>query len=251
MNIKKYYFISIIGLVGVIMILYYYLYFPRYSLGYGNIRVSKAVWDFAMSGSSDSFTGLYYKRLLNDYNYKAYILYRYYDFVVFMRGKYQPPLHHQNCIERIIDGEINVNDKQVIDMLEVAYRMLFLESLATYQPKDKEKQYFIQHLLAFYFIVYYNHAYNGFGMNESEITNIVNWINKNNNDIEIKNIDPLGLRQSDFTIMQNEKMLRNYFSISVDAEWIRNIKLYEQVCEEYQIFLRNKIKSLSSHDQAE
>ena len=70
----------------------------------------------------------------------------------------------------------------------------------------------------------------------------MNWIKKNYNDIEIDNIDPLGLRQSDFTIMQNEKMLRNYFLLSVDAEWIRNIKLYEQVCEEYQIFLRHRIK---------
>ena len=244
MNLKNktIFFALMMVLVLFIAILYYYLYFPRFSLGYGNVRVSKSVWDFAMSGCQDSFTGLYYKRHQNDYNYKAYMLYRYYDFVAFMRGKYQPPLHHQNCIERITDGNIDDNDKQVIDTLEVAYRMLFLETLSSYQPDNKEKQYFIQHLLAFYFIVYYNHTYNDFEMNENETINVVNWIKKNYNDIEIDNIDPLGLRQSDFTIMQNEKMLRNYFLLSVDAEWIRNIKLYEQVCEEYQIFLRHRIK---------
>lgn len=244
MNINKRVISFSASVLVFIFVLYYYQYYPRYSIGYADVKVSKAVWDFALSGSRESYTGLYYERFQNSYNYKAYLLYKYYDLVTFIKSEYQAPLSHKKLVERIGNGNINDNDKLLVDELEPKYRLLFLESLSDYRPEDEEKKHIAQCLLQFYFTTYCSYKLNGFFMSKEEITGVINWIQKDNNDIDDYLLDPIGLRKVDFSIMKNGNILRNYISISIAGEWIRDVKLYDEMCIDFQTYLKETIINL-------
>ena len=81
-------------------------------------------------------------------------------------------------------------------------------------------------------------------MRKEEITGVINWIQKYNNDIEDYLLDPIGLRKVDFSIMKNGNILRNYISISIAGEWIRDVKLYDEMCIDFQTYLKETIINL-------
>ena len=81
-------------------------------------------------------------------------------------------------------------------------------------------------------------------MSKEEITGVINWIQKDNNDIEDYLLDPIGLRKVDFSIMKNGNILRNYISISIAGEWIRDVKLYDEMCIDFQTYLKETIINL-------
>lgn len=78
-------------------------------------------------------------------------------------------------------------------------------------------------------------------MSKEEITGVINWIQKDNNDIEEYLLDPIGLRKVDFSIMKNGNILRNYISLSIAGEWIRDVKLYDEMCIDFQMYLKDTI----------
>ena len=86
----------------------------------------------------------------------------------------------------------------------ISCELLFLESLSDYRPEDEEKKHIAQCLLQFYFTTYCSYKLNGFFMSKEEITGVINWIQKDNNDIEDYLLDPMGLRKVDFSIMFNK-----------------------------------------------
>lgn len=222
-----------------LLTLYYYQYYPRYSLGYSDTKVSKNTWEKASSGFSDYASSLYYKRFENEYNYKAYLIYVYYNLIGFMSKKETP---HSDILARISCAEINNSDKNDIDALYCQYREYFLNILKNYHPSQRESEVFYRSLVALYFFYYYNYECNGLIMNKKEFIIVLNWLKFHDSELVMHLRDPFNLRSCDFSELIDSNKLRNYIAMDISSEFLLDMKKYENWIDKFYYFCSNNSK---------
>lgn len=218
------------GAIFIILlsVIFYYQFYPRYNLGYSEVRISKHTWESAYPGYDDYAASLYYKRFDNKYNYKAYLIYRYYDFISFADGHATISPLHEEVLARISRGCIEDKDEMIIDSMLHHFREMFLSELKNYHPNDKESEYVSKSLLALYFMLFYNHEGHGFPLDKREFYTVISWLKDNDKDLQAHLEDPFLWRGADFSCIINISGLRNWISLNISSEFLRDVNLYEK-----------------------
>ena len=214
----------------------YYLFYPRYTLGYSTAKVSKYTWDSVFSGISYSMQSLYYNRFDNDYNYKAYLLYRYYDFILFINNQKALASLDREVVERILCLNITGDDKPVIEGAIPRYREQFMEVLKTYHPSDEVCDYVCRALVAFYFIRFYNEAHDKIPMDREEFATIFHWLKHNDKELKAHLKDPFAWRNCDFSSVLDTKNLQNWITFTISSEFVRDMEYYEEWVRKFRLF---------------
>lgn len=218
----------------------YYLFYPCYTLGYSAAKVSRYTWDSAWNsaflGSPDNVQLLYYNRFDNDYNYKAYLIYRYYDFILFVNDQKALASLDREVAERIICSDITDDDKPIIEGAFQRYQDRFLGALKSYHPSDEYCAYVCGALVAFCFIRFYNEVHDNIPMDRNEFASIFHWLKHNDKELKEHLEDPFAWRNRDFSSISDTKNLRNWIAFNINSEFIRDVEHYEEWVRKFRLF---------------
>lgn len=235
---KKKIFYLFLGAGFVILALFYYYFYPRLALGYSNSKISMYQWKKAFPSEPNTSAHLYHNRFEKDYYYKAYQTYWYYSAAWYMGMEKEKNPSYMETIEKISCAYINENDKPIIDTLFELYRSAFIRQLEHFKPaaevfSDIVGPCYISH----YFILYYNHVTYGYDMDNNEFYKVFQWLASH--DVQYKELmkDPLGMRKIDFQLCTDTTILRNWISLSIDAEFILDTDKYEFMCNNFRRFI--------------
>lgn len=211
----------------------YYYFYPRYALGYSKVKVSKYAWDSAFERAFDRRSSFYYHRFDNDYNYKAFLIARYDDFIRVMNdGKGVDP----SVVELVgwYRTDISDNDRQIIESAVPRYREQFLQVLRTWNPSDRLSEYMAPFLVAYCFTRYYNEAHDNLPMDRNEFATIYQWLKQRDKELKAHLVDPYNLRKSDFDTENTELMLEWKIGLGYGAaDFLRDMKYYEDWVERF------------------
>jgi len=232
-------FVFIIITFTLLFICYYY-FFPRYSLGRSDIKVSKYEWDGAFPKFSDGKPAyLYYHRFNNNFNYKAYKAYLYYNNGVIFGMPEEKNTRYVRCMERIGYIAISAEDAPVIEDLFQKYRAEYLFFLQNYQPSSKkEGEYLSRIIMNNVFEAYYNHICYRQPIDMEECSVSIQWIKRNSEKFELLLKNPAGLEGLDCEFLVNtDNMLRNFISSCVYSELLIDQDLYKKLIKQYERFV--------------
>lgn len=228
----------VLSLSVLLLLVYltYYQFYPRYRLGYSDVKISRNTWMSAFPGYGSYASSLYYKRFDNEYNYKAYSSYRYFDFIQYMKDDAQCSFSRNDLIERISCADIADSDKEMVDILYSRYRREFLTTLENHKVSPDDAEHICRHLIAAYFLFYYNQEHHGLLVDMEEFSAVVSWLKQYDKNLLSHLEDPFNWRGCDFSGLNDHKRLRTFVSLHVSSEFLRDIESYEHWIREFRTF---------------
>lgn len=246
LNKLKYRLLLCIIFIVIPSAIYYYQYYPRYSLGYSNNQISKHTWDSAHPVYFDFPTSLYYNRFDNVYNYKAYLVFFYHSNIIAMSAAMNRnenfDFENKEILERITCADIGDGDAHAIETLLHQYRTLFLNQLKKYQPHGKIGQEICHGMIAFYFLYYYNHKHYNLYFDKKEFLEVSNWLKLHDKNLENHLGDPFNWKNCDFSVMNFEEhpsVLQNWLSLHISSEFLRDMTYYETWIRQFRLFFQH------------
>lgn len=230
------YIVSLAALSAILLFVIYYYFYPRYTLGYSNVKISKYTWESAYPGFPNFAATLYYKRFDNEYNYKAYLIYEYDSYIRFMMNENAEisPLHKE-VVDRISSGFITDEDKMIIDGMLHQFRELFLRELRNFHSSN---EYVCMSFVGVYFTYFYHHEHEGFPLDRREFAAVVSWLKQNDKNLQKHIEDPYNWRNCDFSILKNIPVLRNWISLHHGSDFLRDVDTYEKWVDKFREHLK-------------
>lgn len=231
-------FCLIIALIIAILVSFYYYFYPRITLGYGNTKISLHQWNQAFPREPYTHAHLYHNRFKNKCYYKAYITYWYYAAALYMGMKEEQMPLYKKTIDKISCADINESDMPIIEHLYELYRSAFMKQLQCYHPTSETFSEIVGPcFISFYFILYYNHVIYGYDMDDNEFYTVFQWIESQNVQYDELVKDPMGIRKIDFHLCTDTAILRDWISLTTHAEFVLDVDNYEMMSNKFSRFI--------------